>query len=286
MAPPIFSIDDGGDSLPETRTNQFGDASVQNGPMLTESHLLTAGEQGLAMPVGQKQRSSDVSPELQPPVRAEERESHQSFPFNIFPFSDPAMSVSGLEEGIESLSVSPQNGVSNNPVESNAPLNAPQPETPPAAKRTNAKDALHKHYDKKDYSLKKKNKNFVAFRERTDQDHIPRWTCIFVAPEGWLIKAGKLLICDESMYKQSDGMHWYGTKQEAMCAAAGQAIDYFKFRTRGQDALSPRHCQEVPVWPIPSISSDEDEPSVIAQLENIYPEALVTINELMASFLS
>jgi hypothetical protein len=198
-------------------------------------HLLSAGELLHALMPG-PQRSR------QPDVQASNPNSSPAPSLtlsDVSSFSDSV--VEGLAEEVASFSVSDES-------------NPNSPPTAPVAKNCNAKDELHKYYAQKDdVLLLKKSKNFVSWNDG-DRDHVLLWTSYFIAPEGVCIPAGRLIQCDEAMYTPVDGLHWYGTKAEAMRAAAGRAMDCFLFRDRGRPSnrSALRHCEETPVWPMPA----------------------------------
>jgi hypothetical protein len=151
------------------------------------------------------------------------------------------------------------------------PNSPPTESTAPVAENSNAKDGLHKYYDpKEDVSLLNKSKNFISWNDG-DKDHAPFWTCYFVAPEGMYFPAGRLIQCDEAMYKKVDGLHWFGTKPEAMRAAAGRAMDCFSFRdtrARPSNRSDPRHCQETPEWPM-SANMPVQYPGAVVKIEDL-----------------
>jgi hypothetical protein len=132
----------------------------------------------------------------------------------------------------------------------------------------NAKQELHIYFDKHNEPGQQgqlPKKVFVTWDDRKEQ-HVKRFTCIFVSPEGEVFPSGKLWDARGHSYEPGSNTHWYKNKKEAIEAAAARAIDCLNYRflsRTGDDRF--QFGKEDPYGSDDTQSPPQDLPRVISE---------------------
>jgi hypothetical protein len=143
----------------------------------------------------------------------------------------------------------------------------------------NAKSEVKERYDgDPNFWLLSRNENYVTWNDY-GKDGVPVFACYFVSPQWELFPAGRMIRGPErERYKEfRNGLHWYGRKQDAAQAAAGRAMDCFKFRDAGCPEVwtRSRHCNELPRKRKDYVALPDQYPEAVDKIEILLQRLLI-----------